>query len=64
MFTSLLSLVAGPVHSDMAMTGEITLRGSAARRRIKEKVPAAKRAGVKRHPAGQEREGPWDLPDT
>jgi len=49
MFTALVSLETGiPVKSDVAMTGEITLRGLILPiGGIKEKILAAKRAGVK-----------------
>lgn len=50
MLTSLVSLLTGiKVRADVAMTGEITLRGNVLPvGGIKEKVLAAKRAGVKR----------------
>jgi ATP-dependent Lon protease len=49
-FTSLTSLMTGaPVDPDLAMTGEITLRGKVMPvGGIKEKIIAAKRAGIKR----------------
>ena len=50
MVTSLASLLTGrPAHANVAMTGEITLRGKVLPvGGIKEKVLAAKRAGIER----------------
>ena len=49
MFTSMASLLTGiPVRSDLAMTGEITLRGLAMPiGGLKEKLLAAREAGIK-----------------
>src|SRR5262249_38549009 len=50
MFTALASLLTGkPIRSDVAMTGEISLRGAVLPvGGIKEKILAAHRAGIKR----------------
>jgi ATP-dependent Lon protease len=67
LFTALLSLFTGrPVKSDVAMTGEITLRGMVLPvGGIKEKVLAAHRAGIKTIilPAANERDL-VDVPDN
>ncbi|MBU2519262.1 MAG: endopeptidase La [Proteobacteria bacterium] len=67
LFTALLSLFTGrPVKSDVAMTGEITLRGMVLPvGGIKEKVLAAHRAGIKTVilPAANERDL-VDVPDN
>ncbi len=67
LFTALLSLFTGrPVRSDVAMTGEITLRGMVLPvGGIKEKVLAAHRAGIKMVilPAANERDL-VDVPDN
>jgi ATP-dependent Lon protease len=67
MFAALLSLFTGrPVRSDVAMTGEITLRGMVLPvGGIKEKVLAAHRAGIKTVilPAANERDL-VDVPDN
>ena len=67
LFTALLSLFTGrPVKSDVAMTGEITLRGMVLPvGGIKEKILAAHRAGIKTviMPAANERDL-VDVPDN
>src|SRR5262245_45083685 len=64
MVTALTSLVSGrPVQSDVAMTGEITLRGKVLPvGGIKEKVLAAHRAGLRTVILPQRNE--WDLEDV
>jgi ATP-dependent Lon protease len=66
MFTSLMSLLTGrAVRPDVAMTGEITLRGLVLPiGGVKEKVIAAKQAGIKHVilPAGNEKDLP-EIPD-
>ena len=66
MTTAIASLLTGrPIHGDIAMTGEITLRGKVLPiGGVKEKVLAARRAGIKRVilPALNERDLD-DLPD-
>ena len=49
MFSSLVSLILNkPIHPDIAMTGEITLRGLVLPiGGLKEKILAAKQAGIK-----------------
>ena len=50
MFTSIVSIMTGtPIHKDVAMTGEITLRGRVlAIGGLKEKLLAALRGGIKK----------------
>jgi ATP-dependent Lon protease len=66
MFTALASLLLDrPVHRDVAMTGEITLRGLVLPiGGLKEKTLAAKRAGIKQVivPKRNEKDLP-DIPD-
>jgi ATP-dependent Lon protease len=66
MFTALASLLLNrPVHRDVAMTGEITLRGLVLPiGGLKEKTLAAKRAGIKQViiPKRNEKDLP-DIPD-
>ena len=48
MVTSIVSMLSEiPIRRDVAMTGEVTLRGNAANRSLKEKLLAALRGGIK-----------------